>query len=88
MDKRTILAALYTDRRQLDVAITALETFDQAAPGASKPIAVPSAKGKRKVSLEARARMAKAQKARWADKKKGQSRKKSNVSNIAETHAA
>jgi hypothetical protein len=78
MDITQIVEQLRRERNQLDVAITALEggqTAPRRGPGrppkGSQPAAATAKRGPRKMSAAARAKIAAAQRARWA-KQKGQ----------------
>jgi hypothetical protein len=63
----TILAELKAERTRLDQAIAALTSLD----GSSEPrTKATKARGRRNLSAEARARIAAAQRARWAKQKK------------------
>ncbi len=80
MNINQIVEQLRQERNKLDVAITALEGGQTAprrgrppksAQTSSAPVAVTSQRGPRKMSASARAKIAAAQRARWA-KQKGQ----------------
>jgi hypothetical protein len=63
LDTQTLLVELKQERNRIDHAISALEGLDK---GARKG----STKGRRHMSADARARISKAMKLRWAQRKK------------------
>ncbi len=66
MDIQSLLAELKQERDRMDQAISALEGLGQGGRSAVKR----GRKGRRIMSPEARARISKAMKARWAQRKK------------------
>ena len=86
MDIQRMLAELTAERNHLDQAISALEGIDSAGSGAARrgrPPGRPAAgkaRGRRRMSAEARRRISEAAKARWAERKgrKGTAAKKAS----------
>lgn len=76
MDIQTTLEQLRQERGRIDQAITAIEGLGQSAPRRGRPpkagnAATSNSSGRRTMSAAARAKIAAAQRARWA-KQKGQ----------------
>jgi hypothetical protein len=79
MDIQSVVEELRREVRSIEAAITALVGLGQTAPRRGRPpksaqatTGTPKAKGRRRMSAAARAKIAAAQRARWA-KQKGQS---------------
>ena len=69
MSIESILSELKSERQRIDQAIAALEGITRPVPSTPAPAAKSSNRRRRKVSAEARQRLAEAKKAWWAKKK-------------------